>query len=222
VVKRLLIPLGIALLCAGGQASAQDWTGFYLGAHAGGVWANEDWTDVDLTTEPVSFEPSGIMGGGQIGAQMMFQSFVLGVEGTFSGAGVDANADSVVVPGVVTYSTDIDMMATAVGRLGFAYGSFMPYLKGGYAGAHLTTAGENTGIPDAFTISDWEHGWTVGGGIEYTWNNFIFGADYGYVNLGDFNRSGTTDTGIPFTVTGIESRIHTMNARISFLFGGMQ
>jgi outer membrane immunogenic protein len=47
-----------------------NWTGFYVGAHAGVGWSDGD---------------SGFIGGGQVGFNYQINQWVLGVEGDFAG-----------------------------------------------------------------------------------------------------------------------------------------
>jgi outer membrane immunogenic protein len=201
------------------EMPAQTWSGFYLGAQGGFAWADVDWDNVSLTGEQFSFDPEGFLGGGHGGAQIQFHRLVFGVEGSVSGADLEDTVTSAVNP-AVTYTTEIDVLATVAGRIGVAFNSVMPYVKGGYAGGNVRTSGLNAGF-DSFSITDWENGWTAGGGIEIRRRNFIFGAEYDFVDLGDFDRNGTTDIALfPFTITDIDTGIHSVSGRVSYLFGG--
>jgi outer membrane immunogenic protein len=120
----------------------------------------------------------------------------------------------------VTYTTEIDTMVTVSGRLGFTFNHFLPYVKVGYAAADVTTRGNESTNPDSFSISDWEHGWIIGGGLETKLGeNLVAGVEYNYVDLGENNRNGVTATGIPFTLTDIDTQVQVVTARISYKFG---
>ncbi len=62
-----------------------SWTGFYIGAHAGGGWARKDMTAVPFTlagatiaAAPVAIDLSGWLAGGQIGVNYQEGAWVFG------------------------------------------------------------------------------------------------------------------------------------------------
>lgn len=80
------------------------------------------------------------------------------------------------------------------GRLGYAYGSWLPYVTGGYAWADVTftqscpfgAAGNHCGRAGGYTRSDESNadGWVLGGGLKYAINNhFSIGAEYLHLDL---------------------------------------
>jgi outer membrane immunogenic protein len=207
------------LVAASTGAKAGDWSGFYVGAHLGGAWAGVDWADVSLTSEPVSNDSNGFIGGGHIGFQHQFNNIVVGLEASISGADLSDTVTSSFVP-TVTYRTEIDTMVTVTGRLGVTFNHFLPYVKVGYAAADVTTSGNASAIPDSFSISDWEHGWIIGGGLETKLGeNLVAGVEYDYIDLGENNRNGVTAQGFSFTLTDVDTQIQTVMARISYKFG---
>jgi hypothetical protein len=73
-----------------------NWSGFYVGLNAGGVWSD---TNMDWRLNPVGFGPSGVLfeqaaaghlrtsgftGGGQIGLNKQFDMLVFGLKATCS------------------------------------------------------------------------------------------------------------------------------------------
>src|SRR5208337_4168147 len=84
-----------------------------------------------------------------------------------------------------------------VGIGGYAWGDFMPYVKGGWTWLDQTvtrtqlfgTVGTAT-VGTAQSVSVYRTGWTIGGGLAYhVWSNWeVFGqymyADYGNSNIG--------------------------------------
>lgn len=206
----------------GALASAQsitgDLSGFYVGAQAGYGWGEVDWPDADLTSESVSHDANGALGGFHLGYQHDMGDIVLGFEGSFSFANLEDEMVSAVNPDV-SYETEIDMIGTATARIGFQFDNLMPFAKAGYAGADVEIRGTNTGIGDAFSDSNWEHGWTAGAGLEYRLSDQIMiGAEYSYIDLGKTNRSGSTDLAIPFTISGVDTQIQAVMARVSYRF----
>ena len=74
-----------------------SWTGFYIGANIGGAWSNGSITD-NVTGAQLNSNSSGFIGGGQIGYNYQFNTFVLGVEWDIDGTSI--NKTSNVVPTV--------------------------------------------------------------------------------------------------------------------------
>jgi outer membrane immunogenic protein len=187
----------------------------------GGAWDRVNWADVSLTGEPAAFRSTSIAGGGHLGLNWQAGSIVLGLEAAITAMRLRDTITSVVNP-VVTYTNQIDWIATVVGKLGFSTGPGLIYVTGGYAAARLITSGNNPGLPDSFNISAWRSGWTIGGGYDHLFaGNWIFGVDYKYIDLGTHNRAGTTVLAIPFVITGIDARVHLLMARLSVKFGSM-
>lgn len=195
------------------------WTGFYIGGHIGGTWSDVEWADVTLTGEPVSNDATAFIGGGQIGYNRQFGNVVLGVEASLSGTALRDDARSIISPATITYSTHINTIATATGRLGVAYDRWLIYAKGGWAGAQVDIAGRDTALPDSFSFDDWRNGWTVGGGFEYKFQaDFSLGVEYGFIDLGSETKTGITTLAIPVTVTGHDVQIQSVTARLNYHF----
>jgi outer membrane immunogenic protein len=91
-----------------------DWSGFYVGLHAGYGWAEDD----------------GIVLGGQLGFNWQFNWFVLGVEADASWAELELDDDD-----------DIHSLASARLRAGLALNRFLPYVTGGVATADFDDIG---------------------------------------------------------------------------------
>jgi outer membrane immunogenic protein len=114
------------------QAHGPDrsWTGFYIGAHG-----SYNWADIEFPKAPP--HPAGpprqtLEGGfigGQIGYNYQINSLVLGVEADLS----KGNITGSVRDGNYIVQTDtIDWTGSLRGRLGYAMGTFMPYLTAGW------------------------------------------------------------------------------------------
>ena len=100
-------PILFAILLAGtspalAQQPAFNWSGFYLGAHAGYGWGTTDHLGND-----VSFTTDGLLAGGQAGINRQIGNFVFGIEADISGTDIN----SAVGP------SHIDYMGTARLRL---------------------------------------------------------------------------------------------------------
>jgi outer membrane immunogenic protein len=241
--SKLIVPAAVAIgaIVGVGAASAADmkapmyakappvvqevynWTGFYLGAQVGGAWSEYRYDNIDLTGEPVSHNASSITGGGHLGYNWQYKSLVLGVEAEFNGTDLKGSSTSIFTP-LVTYSTKVDWYGTVVGRLGVAFNRTMLYATGGVAFADIRSAGLNgpNGTIDSFSNTTNRTGWTAGVGAAYQITpNWIAGIDYKHIEFEKYNSTGITNTLLlPYTLTGIDTKIDQVTARISYKFGG--
>ena len=151
------------------RAPVFTWTGFYVGVNAGYGFGG--------FTGPGSGifkEPSGFVGGGQIGYNYQINQMVIGLETDLQYSdihGTNAGAGS---KGRVPY------FGTVRARAGVAFDRFLPYLTAGYAygGSNLTVPGINTKTT--------HHGYVVGGGLEYAFTNNVTAKLEGlYMDLGE-------------------------------------
>jgi len=195
-----------------------SWTGFYIGGHLGGAWSDVDWANVNLTGERFSGGASGFTGGGQLGYNVQFGNVVVGVEGTLSGAALNDDFRSIKSP-AVTYSTDVNTIATVTGRLGFVANQWLIYGKAGWAGAQVDVSARNAALPDSFSFEDWRSGWTLGAGLEYkVARNVSLGVEYSFIDLGADHFHGTTALGFPVNVVDHDVQIQSLTARLNFYF----
>jgi outer membrane immunogenic protein len=175
---------------------AANWSGWYIGAHAGAAWQKSDVTtksggDVDVGDYEVfipnpnaSFSKSGFIGGGQIGYNWQHGNFVFGLEGDISGLSGRASAD-VLGYNAITYSSKIRWLSTVRGRFGLAVGDTMAYMTAGVAFGGVKNAVD---IYDegTFSNSKTKTGWTVGGGVEHMLSrNWTVGLEGLFVDLGN-------------------------------------
>src|SRR6266550_9506611 len=160
-----------------------NWTGFYIGLHVGGQFGHSEDRSIDGYFAGVDnvlwgYDESGVVGGGQVGYNFQWNWLVLGIEA--DGGYMDLNGsggsklNDRVYGGDTRGETDSDFFTTIRGRLGFAFGHWLFYGTGGGIGVNLTTRvidNCDTGacgdelIHASTTDFDW--GWTGGGGIEY-------------------------------------------------------
>ena len=195
-----------------------NWAGFYIGGQAGGAWSDSSYTFTNVIgPEDFSHSPASFIGGGHIGAQGQWSNLVVGIEGTFSWMHMDDTQVSVLQPGRLR-SLEHNDMATVVGKVGYAFGQWKPYDKGGSATTKIETFAINPATGVSGSTSDWENGWTVGGGIDYMFTpNWIAGVDFNYYRF-DFDRNGIATDGTAFSYTNTESNIFAVMARLSYKF----
>ncbi len=214
-----------------------DWSGFYIGANAGYGWARNEhedihidgdkdagfWTDKSFgRTQAVN--PSGATYGGQIGYNWQVMSWVFGLEGQFNGANLKRTDISIFFPESDFLSAKIDSFGTITARVGYAFDNWLPYIKGGYAAAHLET--KNSDIFNRYLDhSAWRSGYVVGAGLEYAFaTNWVLGIEYNYMDFGGKSFSGAIirSDGTPFNKETFDDKLKlsTVTARLSYKFGG--
>jgi len=146
-----------------------DWTGFYVGAHAGFGRGSSGAVLTDPAASTTGNVFDGMIGGVQAGYNYRLASgFLLGVEADISlPSYLTSNS---LVSSIATARSAVteqwDYVATARGRVGYAAGSWLFYATGG-----LAWAGERFRDPPAIgdddKILNTRFGWSAGGGVEY-------------------------------------------------------
>src|SRR5262245_10857722 len=194
------------------------WTGFYVGGHVGGSWSAVDWANINLTGERVNNDARGFIGGGQIGYNQQFGAIVLGAEATLSGTTLSDDFRSLKSP-TITYSTDVNSIATVTGRIGVAAGQWLVYAKAGWPSARVDVAGRNTIGPESFSLEEWRSGWTAGAGLEFkVARNIGLGLEYNFIDLGSQHYHPTTTLGSPVNIVDHDVQVQSVTARLNFHF----
>ena len=164
-----------------------SWTGFYAGLNAGYGWAS-------VGDTVGSNDLGGFVGGGQLGYNWQTGPVVFGLEGDFQGSS-QSRSDNGVIGGVpFTVEQKMPWLATARGRIGYAFDSVMVYATGGAAWIDykLTVSAPGGSVSDSATKS----AWTAGGGVEWMlmpkWSAKV---EYLYIDTGD---TTVTLLGVPF------------------------
>jgi outer membrane immunogenic protein len=208
-----------------------SWSGCYVGAHAGGGWANTKWTNTADTTafgdliagQSLSQTKGGFIGGGQLGCNYQIGQFVFGVEGTFSGSTIKGTKQNTTFGPAFddVFTTRVNSVATVTGRVGYAMDNWLFYAKGGYAGGQVKfSVADNVGpAVGAGSATHWQNGWTIGGGVEYgLTQHWIVGVEYNYLDLGTKNYQVAGAAGGSYAFN-VHPRIHEVLGRISYKFG---
>jgi outer membrane immunogenic protein len=136
-----------------------DWTGFYVGAWAGGSCIDGDLTD---NTGAADYEMSGCgwKGGVMGGYNHQFDQWVLGFEADWGMTGDIATNEEP----LADFAFSMDHIATFRARFGVALVDTLLYGTGGVAWAQGDLDGIIAAVPDHINGSHW--GWSIGGGIE--------------------------------------------------------
>lgn len=174
-------------------AAGYNWSGFYVGVHAGYAWG-----ELTSANDPtIDHEPSGGLFGGQIGYNWQHGQVVFGVEADLAYSTVDGSDTTTFGAFTVNGDHDMKYLGTVRGRLGFAQDRVLFYATGGFAWTKVVGRLNVVGVISGSDTVNLQ-GWTAGGGIEYAFTqNITARLEYLYV---DFKPETTTmNLGFPFT-----------------------
>lgn len=206
-----------AIISAPEPAPVQDyatfnWTGGYIGAHAGYGWARS----LDVHNPNANEQkPKGGLGGIQAGYNYQFENnIVIGAEADVSFSGVKKNWGGANEFDPYYGSDKLGTNGTVRARLGYAADRFLPYVTGGFAwgqtkytlGCDATRVVATTGCANAFEDSGKKNvtGWTAGAGLEYAvTNNWTVKGEYLYK---DFGKNGVRLTDVNYATSDVNNR----------------
>jgi outer membrane autotransporter protein len=185
------------------------WGGLYVGANLGGVFG------VETAATPlgsVAPNPSGLVGGGQLGYNFMLSpSWLLGVEGEFDWTSAQGNT---VIGGPAAASTLDDThnwYGTLDARLGFVQTNWLYYLKGGAAWMDANYKMSNGVVTDNLVSN--RVGWTVGAGVEYMFpRGWSAKLEYDYL---DFGNQSLTFPNVGSTVV-FTTQVHEIKLGVNY------
>jgi outer membrane immunogenic protein len=196
-----------------------NWSGFYIGLHAGYAWGDSDWTNTVIPGGAAddSLSPEGHFVGAQIGYNwQVAPQWVWGIEADISHASVHdrKNGPGIAFP-AFDFGDEIDMLGTVRLRAGYAVDRTLWYVTGGWAWAdgdrdlHVTTVTDRSGLDHS--------GWTIGAGVEHAiTHNWTLKAEYLYMDLGDKTFvSPTLVAGAPWNV---ELQLHSVRFGVNYKF----
>jgi len=217
---------------------ATNWSGFYIGAHIGGAWSETTGTLVDATppiASPLgtsaSASGSGVIGGGQVGYNWQMAQWVFGIEGDISGADVKNNNRVFAVlppypPGSFTdQNLRVNFLATATGRIGYAWGQSLVYAKGGAAFMNGDYTGGQTvlgvGVFPVNSLSTTRTGWTLGAGFEQAFmGNWSWKIEYDFMHFGTDRDSFFAPTANGTTTLDLSTDVHVVKVGLNYRFNG--
>lgn len=199
------------------QVAAYNWSGFYVGVHAGYAWG--EFTSAGDAS--IDHEPTGGLFGGQIGYNWQMNNIVLGVEADLAYSTIKGDDTSTFQIFTINGEHDLKYFGTVRGRLGVAQNNFLFYVTGGFA--YAKTEGRLTVLNGgAFVASGTDtinlKGWTVGGGIEMgLTQNLSARLEYLYV---DFDEATTSmNLGFPFT-DQVDKNLNVVRAALNYRWSG--
>lgn len=190
---------------------AYDWTGFYAGAQAGGVWGRSHWSD--FAGGP-AFDTDGAsaLGGVQIGYNAQWDRFVLGVEGEFSGFSISGRGQCSSTVGTEC-RTRQNWIGAARLRGGYAFDRVLFYGTGGVAFTDYRFD-QTVGGPQSWSGGS-RVGWTAGLGLEYAFaDRWTAGVEWKHYDFGKRTGSG----GLGPTSVGFREANDVVVAKINYRF----
>lgn len=210
-------------------APAFTWTGFYAGVNAGYAWADSSADSFYVPPGGVPGFPGafgtvsygsdssdgGFTGGGQIGYNWQFGSFVVGAEADLQYADLGSGSYTYFFPATFPASYvapapggGIEWFGTVRLRAGVAFDRLLVYATGGFA-----YGGGDSNNNNFFVVGngddDVNTGWVLGGGVEYAVTpNVILGVEGLYVSL---DREGRSGGGYYFAAPGVAVPVSTLD-----------
>jgi outer membrane immunogenic protein len=164
---------------ADGPAGSYDWTGYYVGLHAGAAWLEPNTPAVNL----VQSDSEGFAGGAYAGANWHIDNIVFGFEA--NGTYTDLSETVSCFNPAFACNAGSDWNASVRARVGYARGRVLIFATWGFAIADYN--GYTRNIATGATFSDGEtlNGPTAGGGVEYALTeNIALRAEYRFIALG--------------------------------------
>lgn len=216
-----------------------NWTGFYVGGFFGAAAGRTDVTYVGIPSAGNKPWVVGPVGGGQFGYNRQINNWVFGVEGDIGAAnvhGARTAGSQVFTPGFNSTFFEVQdkttWMATATGRIGYAMGRTLYYVKGGAAFEDSTVsttcynldpvnvcrnqAGAAIANGGGFSTSSTRVGWTLGYGTEFDLGkNWSAKAEYDYLSFGRHTQLATDGT----TFVSDRSDVSQVKVGVNYKFG---
>jgi opacity protein-like surface antigen len=193
--------------------AAWDWTGFYLGGHAGYGWGRDPRSDavfgekaLEAGAPLAGVDSRGFVAGFQAGANWQTGAWVSGLEIDLSGTGIKGSTTTVAPDGseTLTVTDKFDLLGSARVRLGYLpWPNVLVYGTGGLAWTRLVKEFVTVTGTGSFgnTNPIWEFGWVAGvGGEVRLWDsNWLLRVEYLHYDFGDSGNSSS------FATDGVES-----------------
>jgi len=229
------VSVGFSPAIASGPGTVVDWSGLYVGLHAGYGWSDTDFGlrepgiavfALDALGAPTgaSHQPEGFLGGGHIGLQHQWGRWVLGVEAALTLGGLRDRSDAdfagqislfkIVLAdwaGESEFKTQISDFMSIAGRLGYAHDRWLAYVKGGVATASIKATGTVNGEFCAF----------IGGCSDFGGSFSSRERHNGWVAGGGLEYMVTPNiiVGLEYSYTDLAARTHTGSGSLDTTLG---
>jgi outer membrane immunogenic protein len=197
-----------------------QWAGWYAGAAAGAGWGMATQNDNSIFGPFTSgrYHIQGPIFGLSTGYNWQAGAAVFGVETDLSLASIKGAQNTLGVCTNANCASEIQALGTVRGRLGLAWGDWLPFVTGGLAYAKLHgSEGPLAGVGGSG--STWVTGYTIGGGAEVKlaprWSAKL---EYLYVDLGN-NDVWTNNLGFGvFARENLDVTAHIVRVGINYQF----
>lgn len=232
-MKRQLVVASVLLAVSSlGTAQATppvyDWTGFYIGVHAGYGWGSQNWNqtfnnqDNPNDTTSSALPLNGFLGGLQTGYNFQTGPWMFGVEGDWSWTSANGCAGNTIFTDYTSCSK-ANWYATATGRIGYAFDRSLIFVRGGGAFTQQKHFSNFLGVIDTQETRNVTTGFIVGGGIEHAFApNWSMKIEYNYMDF------GKKDTPLTYLDSGsspglqenwdVSYRVHVVKVGINYRF----
>jgi opacity protein-like surface antigen len=188
----------------------------YLGAHTGAGFSYRDWTLIDGSTSEAG---DAVLAGGQLGFNYQLGRWVVGAEGDLSWGNL---RDATMCPDGSSWCwTRQSWLATATGRIGYAFDPALFYLKGGVAftrSQYFKTSPVGS-VLDEIAASR-RNGWTAGAGMEYALGGpWTLRLEYDYLEFGSRTLAlSNIATGAFAEDLVLRQKAHEVKLAVNYLF----
>jgi opacity protein-like surface antigen len=179
------------------QVGYYDWTGAYFGLHTGYSFGNVETTSTPTVgAYDTDYDFDFLLGGVTFGYNHQFDRFVIGGEIDASFTDAEESIDPDGAGGVTEFQSDLDWLATARLRVGYAFDNILVYATaGGAAGETDDQIDTGAGLLNERRS---RKGWTAGAGFEWGISeNWTAKGEYLYVDLGEETVSNNAPILIP-------------------------
>lgn len=199
-------------------AAVPLWTGFYIGVHGGGGMGSSRLVDPSLTfaQDRFTMDTSGALAGAQIGANWQFDNLVVGGEIDASWSSIKGNRAIDPTNMFSGIAVAYNAMATGTGRIGYASGGLLGYVKGGVAWANVDYQ-TFLGTPAPLDVNHQRTGLTGGVGVEYAFtNNLSARLEYDYLYFG----SAAIALGTRISSQNVDHQLNLLKFGVNYRFNG--
>ncbi|MVA95639.1 outer membrane beta-barrel protein [Nitratireductor sp. CAU 1489] len=194
------------------EAATFDWTGLYVGAHAGVGASSTTWSFSPFgnAVQPNPFRGGGGFGGLQLGYNFQSGNWVIGAEGDIALANIEGSSACPLAP--FSCESAVKWLGSARLRVGYAFDRTLIYGTGGAGFGSVLREFVHPVFGTGISSDKTQVGWTAGAGVEFAVNEaWSIKGEYLYYDLG---RDTYVDTA--FQSSNIRTTLHTAKIGINF------
>ncbi len=204
-----------------------NWSGFYIGGNGGWGQSDDCWNALTVAGEILTdrcHDRSGGVLGGQIGYrwQLPDNHFVIGLEAQGDWADIKSSHVSAFAP-TLTLGTKLDGLGLFTGQFGFAWDTWLWYVKGGAAVTSNNFFVDSTVTGAALaSVSSTRWGGALGTGFEYGFApNWSVGIEYDHLFMGTSDTTfAIVNPPLAGAINRISQDVDMVTVRFNYRFGG--